>query len=443
MNFLLVLSFTLGLFLPRQDVPKGRQGTFAITNVRLETVSNGVIEHGTIVIHADRIEAVGSDVAVPPGAEVIDGTGMTVYPGMFDSGTRLGLTEIGAVGETNDSREVGDLNPQMEALTAVNPNSVLIPVTRVSGVTTVIAEPSGGMFPGVAALINLEGYTPEQMHAGGVRLMVLDFPASGRRSRFDRRSDDDVKKAATKAMKKLDETWDRAILFARIDSAYRAHPDPDRVPEYAPEIAALAPVVRGELPLMIRVNREKDIRVALAWVKKRGLKHVVFSGVAEGWRVADKIAEAGIPCLVGPVLSVPTRESDRYDRAYANAGLLRKVGVEVAIRTGDAENVRNLPFNAGFAAAYGLGKDEALSAVTLAPARIFGIDGDYGSLEPGKKANLFIADGDPFETRTQVRQVFIDGFKIPMTNRQIELYKEFLHRDEGRLKPVEVTKPSH
>ncbi|GIV59870.1 MAG: amidohydrolase [Rhodothermaceae bacterium] len=444
MNLLLTLALGLLLQLqPTDDVPKGYQGTFAITNARIETVAHGTIERGTVVIRGDRIEAVGTDVAIPAGAEVIDGTGMTVYPGMIDSGTHLGLAEIGAVDETNDYREVGDLNPQMEALTAVNPNSVLIPVTRVSGVTTVIAEPSGGLFPGVAALINLVGYTPEQMHAGGVRLMVLEFPTTGRRGFFDRRSDEEIEKAAEKALKKLNDIWDRAVLYAKIDSAYHAAKNPPRKPEHVPEMEALLPVVRGEMPLMIKVNREKDILNAIEWVKERGLKNVVFSEVAEGWRVADKLAEAGIPCLVGPVLSIPTRDSDRYDKAYANAGLMQQAGVKVALRTGEAENVRNLPFNAGFAAAYGMGREEALRAVTLNAAEIFGIAGDYGSIEPGKKANLFVADGDPFEPKTQVHHVFIDGFRIPMTNRQIELYREFLHRDEGRLQPVEVRPASN
>ena len=152
-----------------------------------------------------------------------------------------------------------------------------------------------------------------------------------------------------------------------------------------------------------------------------GLEQVVLSGVAEGWRVADKIAEAGIPCLVGPMLSNPTRQSDRYDKAYANIGLMHKAGVKVAIRTGDSENVRNLPYNAGFAAAYGLGKEEALRAVTITPAEIFGVSDEIGSLEVGKKATLFVADGDPFETKTDIHHVFIDGYMVPMESRHTRL----------------------
>jgi len=194
---------------------------------------------------------------------------------------------------------------------------------------------------------------------------------------------------------------------------------------------------------MVKVDGEKDILAAINWVQERKLTNVVFSGVSEGWRVADKLAEAGIACLVGPMLATPTRGSDRYDRAYANIGLMADAGVTVAIRSGETENVRNLAFNAGFAAAYGMGKEAALKAVTLGPAQIFGIDADYGSIEVGKKANLFLSDGDPFETSTNILALFIDGFNVPIESRHLDLYQEFLNRDEGRLQPVEVLPADH
>lgn len=429
---MLFLSILLTLLAVAPDGhPKAQRGTFALTNARIETVTNGTIERGTVVIRDDRIVDLGANVTVPAGADVIDCTGMTIYPGLIDAGTRLGLVEVGSVNETNDAFEIGDLTPQMDALTAVNPNSVLIPVTRVSGVTTVLTEPGGGLLPGAAVLINLHGYTPGQMLVGDARAALLQFPPSGRRGPWDRRSDEEVEKAFDEAMEKLDETWERARLFARIDSAYAASPDAARRPEYVPEMQALLPVVRGERPLLVQVDAAKDITAAIAWVQDRGLENVIFSGVAEGWRVADEIAAAGIPVLVGPVLSIPTRPSDRYDKAYANAGLLRQAGVQVAIRTGEAENVRNLPYHAGFAAAYGLGREEALRAVTIVPAQIFGVSDQIGSLEKGKKANLFVADGDPFETKTTVHHVFIDGYRIPMESRHTRLYDEFLQRDPG------------
>jgi imidazolonepropionase-like amidohydrolase len=153
--------------------------------------------------------------------------------------------------------------------------------------------------------------------------------------------------------------------------------------------------------------------------------------VTEGWRVADKIAKAKIPVITGPVLAVPGRDNDRYDASYANAGKMAKAGVKVAIRTDGAENTRNLPFNAGFAAAYGLGVEEALKAVTIYPAEIFGVAGKYGSLEKNKVANLFVSTGDPFETKTQIEHLFIKGWKVPLESRHTLFYDEFLERTPG------------
>ncbi len=335
-----------------QQVEKSTYGTFALTNAAVETVTKGRLEKATVIIRNGLIEAVGPNVPIPADAQVIDCKDLTIYPGMVDGGTRLGLQEIESISLTQDYDELGELTPEMDALTAVNPNSVLIPVTRVSGVTSVITYPSGGLFPGTAALINLQGYTPEQMY-GGFKAMVINFPSSGRRGRYDRRSDEDIKKDGDKAIKKLNDTWARVHTYAAIDSATMGKA------EYNPELAALVPVLKGEMTAFIEVNKESDILAALRWIKAQKI-NAVLTGVAEGWRVADSIALAGVPVITGPVLSMPTRDTDPYDQAYKNPGLMQKAGVKVALRTNEAENVRNLPFNAGFAAAYGMGTDEAL-----------------------------------------------------------------------------------
>ncbi len=429
-SFLALLTSLLLIGTPTDD-PKAKRGTFALTNARIETVTNGVIENGTLVIRNDVIVALGTDVEIPEDAVIIDCAGQTIYPGMIDAGTQLGLIEISSIARTVDSRETGDITPHVEALTAVNPNAVAIPVTRVSGVTTVLTHPTGGLLPGKAAMINLHGYTPDQMSVEGMQYMMLTYPTSGRRSRWDRRSDDAIKKAVEKAFAKLNNTWEQAALYDKIEAAYNASPNTARRPEYNPQLIALLPVLRGEMPLIIEVNTAKDIRSAIKWVADHDIKKPIFSGVAEGWRVADELAAAGIPCLVGPVLATPTRQSDRFDKPYQNAGLMHKAGVKIAIRTGETENVRNLPFNAGFAAAYGMGREAALRAVTMAPAEIFGIGDKLGSLEVGKKANVVVADGDPFEPRTKIKHVFIDGWQIPLESRHTRLYDEFLQRDPG------------
>lgn len=409
----------------------GRQGVFALTNAQIVVSPTDTISSGTVVIRDDSIAAVGSDVAAPSDAEVLDCSGQTVYAGLIDGGTRLGIEEVGSLSETQDFNEIGEVTAHMNALTAVNPNSVHIPVTRVHGITTVITEPSNGMLPGTAALIDLHGYTPRQMHAAGVTLTKLDFPSVGRQGPSDDRSPETIEKESQKALDKLNEVWDKAERYARIDSSVTAA-EGRRQPEYIPAMEGLLPVIRGEQPLMITANAASDISVALDWAEERGvLEQVILSGAMEGWRVADEIAEASVPVLVGSVMQPPSRESDRYDRAYETPSLLRDAGVTVALRSGKTENVRNLVFHAGFAASHGLGKSGALRAVTTAPAEIFGIDDLVGTVEAGKKANLFVADGDPFQPTTDVQHLFIEGYKLPLENRQTKLRDEFLNRTPG------------
>ncbi|MFD2532531.1 amidohydrolase family protein [Gracilimonas halophila] len=392
---------------------------FAIINAKIYTVTNGIIENGTILVNKGVIEAVGTDVEIPSDAAVYDYNGGEVYPGMIDSGTQLGLKEIGSIDEAQDFDEYGDITPQMEALTAVNPNSEAIPVTRVSGVTTTLTMPAGGLLPGTAATINLFGYTPDQMYAGS-KGIVVNFPNS---RRSWRQTQEQADRAREQALEDLNDVFDKAELYAEIEDA-----DDTR---YYPEMEALANAIRGEVLMYIEVNAAKDILSALEWIEDRGYDNVVFTGVSEGWRVADEIAEAGIPVIAGPVLSTPTRSSDAYDAAYKNPDVMQKAGVKVALRTGDTENARNLPYNAAFAATYGMGREEALKAVTINAAEIMGVGDTIGSIEVGKKANFFVANGDPFETKTQILNVFIDGYLVPMTSRQIELYEEFLDRKPG------------
>lgn len=411
---------------------RGQAGTFALTDCRIETVTRGTIASGTVVIENGRITAVG-EAAAPAGATRVPCNGGTVYPGMIDSGTVIGLQEVSSLAETRDSDELGDVTPQMRALTAINTSSVHFPITRAAGVTTALSVPRGGMMPGTAALVNLHGYTPDQMYAG-FEGVVINFPVSGRRGRFDRRTQEAIDKAAKEALEKLDDVWEQAVLYARIDSARTASGATGPQP-YQPEMAALLPVVRGEQALLVDVDAATDILAAIKWLDGKNLRAILVS-VAEGWRVADKIAEAGLPVITGPVTGMPTRASDRYDRTYQNAALLAQAGVTVALQTVDGmQNYRNLPFHAGFAVAHGqdvgFDRQAALEAVTINPARIFGVDGDLGSIEVGKSATLFVADGDPFEPATQVTALFIDGYQLPIVSRHTELYEEYLRRSPG------------
>ncbi|MDX1939714.1 MAG: amidohydrolase family protein [Saprospiraceae bacterium] len=421
--FLTICLLISTLLANAQVVGKSSRGTFALTNATIVTVTKGTVQ-GTLLIQDGKIAGIGTNVNVPAGATRIDCSGKFIYPGFIDGGTQLGLNEVGSVSLTQDFNEIGDFTPQMQALTAVNPNASAIPVTRVEGVTTVLTQPSGGVFPGTAALINLVGYTPDQMYAG-FKGLILNFPEVRRRPfGNDTRTDEDLKKEEEKLIKQLNEIWDQGALYAKIKA------DGGQT-EYNPEMEVVSAVVKGDMTLLLEVNRNNAIESAIKWVQDRKIKKVVFTGVAEGWRVADKIAAANIPVITGPVIALPTRESDRYDKAYANAGLMQKAGVKVALRTNDNENVRNLPFNAGYAVAYGMDKDAALKAVTITSAEIFGVDKTLGSLEVGKSATLFVSTGDPFETKTKITNLFIDGWNVPLESRHTQLYEEFLDRKPG------------
>ncbi len=424
---LLLLSFMINIGIKAQidgSVIKPVQGDYLLKNATIYTVTQGVLEGTDLQIKEGKISAIGKNLP-DSDVTVVDCSGKYVYPGFIDAGTELGLVEVGSVEETQDYLELGKVTPQMQALTAVNPNAVAIPVTRVSGVTTVLTVPRGSYFSGTAALINLNGYTPDQMYAG-FKGVVMRFPSSAKMGSYDSRSDDTIKKEAESALKEVNKIWEKGKTYHSIKS------QGGRL-EYYPEMEQLSKVISGELPLIIEVNAAVDIIAAIEWLENKDVE-AIFYGVAEGWRVADKIAKANIPVITGPVLSIPSRESDRYNTAYSNPAKMLEAGVKVALRTGSSENVRNLPFHAGFAAAYGMGIDEALKAVSIYPAEIFKVDDQLGSLEIGKNATLFIADGDPFEPKTQILQVYIDGYKIPMTNRHIRLYQEFLDRE---MKPAE------
>lgn len=417
----ILVGFLLVNGVTGQQVAKSEYGSFLLKGATVHTVTKGNVQADVHILNG-KIKAVAPNISAASGTEVVDVSGKHIYPGMIDAGTNLGLVEVSSVSLTRDDNEIGEVTPHVEALTAVNPSSVLIPVTRVSGVTTVLTKPSGGIFPGTSSLISLVGYTPDQMYAG-FKGMHLNFPSSGKRGRWDRRSDEDVKKDFEKAKKNLNDIWTKAEAYAKMNK------DAD-VADYNPEMEAMKPVVNGERALIVEVNKKEDILAAIEWLKEKELK-VILSGVSEGYKVTKELAAAGYPVITGPMLAVPSRAEAAYDISYTNPGIMQKAGIKVAIRSDETENVRNLPFNAGFAAAYGMGVEEALKAVTIVPAEMFGVADKYGSIEVGKMASLFVSDGDPFETKTKITDLFINGWKVPMESRHTLLYDEFLERTPG------------
>lgn len=403
-------------------------GKYAIVNATVHTVSNGTIENGIVLIENEKITFVGQNAKITDEFNRIDATGKHVYPGFMDSGTLLGLVEIGAVPVTNDQAELGEFNPHVRAFTAINPSSVSIPVTRVNGVTHVISLPVSGRIAGKATLIDLYGYSPDSMAVAPNAALHMSWPTSMKGGWWDDRSEEEVKKQYEENVKELNDFWKKAEFYHKMMTAYEQDSGNKTKPDHDKKMEAMREVLSGDIPVIISVDRKKDILNAIEWTKKHKGVNFVLAGVEDGWRVADEIAEAGLPCLVS-TLYTPTRDYDNYQRPYQNPGLLHEAGVKVAIATGETENVRNAPYHAGYAATYGLGKEEALKAITINPAEIFGVSDRLGSIEAGKQANLFISDGDPFEPMTTIEQVFIRGYKIPMVSRHTQLYEQYLNRD--------------
>jgi imidazolonepropionase-like amidohydrolase len=401
-----------------------------IRGARIVTVSGPVIDKGTIVLAGGKIAAVGADAAVPAGAEIIDGTGKTVYPGLVNGLTTLGLTEIGSVPGSVDTTETGDINPQARAWLAVQPHSDLIPIARANGVTAVLTAPQGGLVSGQSALLRLAGTTPEALTVKQPVAMHMVYPTG--RPVFNlarlfeepelKTFEDRVKDRRQNQEKEL-RRLGNLIEDARALGQRRGANVPSDV-DLAEE--ALGAVARGELPVVMRADAEDDIRGAVRFAGEHGLKLIIAGGL-EAWRCAELLKDKDVPVLL-QVDRLPLRESDRYDASFTNPGTLHRAGVRFAIVSDDAADTRNLPYEAAMARAYGLPADVALRAITLSPAEIFGVADRMGALAVGKDADVFVATGDIMDTRTQVTHVFVGGAPQSLETRHMRLYREFKDR---------------
>lgn len=421
--------------LPAQTAGDTQQSsTIVIRNATIVPVTGTRIQNGSIVIRRDRIEAVGPSVTAPGDARVIDGTGLFVYPGLIDGGTQLGLTEIGSVPGGEDTQELGDFNPHNVALTAVNPHSELIPVTRVNGVTTVITAAEGGLISGQAGLMDLVGWTPAEMTVRRQVALVVSYPSLGGGGggggggfRGSQQSDAERRDELDRRTRSLRSYFADAKAYTDMKGRVA---NAGGVRKVNQAMEAMTPIMRGEMPVIFDVTTADQIRGVLALADTFGIK-VVLRGARDAWRLADTLAMRKIPVIVGPLTSVPGAD-DPYDMTYANPGVLARAGVKVAFQTSDAANSRNLPYNAALAVAYGLDADAALRALTINAAEIFGVADRYGSLAPGKVANVIVTTGDPMDVRSVVRHLFIRGQPVPLDDRHTRLYEQFRARPRAQ-----------
>jgi len=423
----------------------GTDDTFLIRGATVHPVSTAALENGSILVRDGKIVGIGRNLAAPKGVKIIEGKGMHVYPGMIDSATEMGLSEIGSVRESVDTGELGDFNPQLKAESAVNPASEHIPVTRANGITTVITLPMGaggegggrrggrtGIITGQAALIHLDGWTWEEMDVKRTAAMAMRFPTIlSRPSRFGdadgppglggRISYAESKKTYETQLRELKEFFENARRYQKAKES--------KDPSFKTDLKydAMLPVLEGKVPLVAMTGHERAIRDAVKFADEQKVRLIIGEPKELG-KMGPELKARNISAILGPTLALPEREDDPYDAAFTLPNEFYKAGVKFAFGSFGNQFARNLPYQAATAIAFGLPYDEGLKAVTLNAAQIWGVADRIGSIEEGKWADLMVTDGDPLETKTQVKQLFIKGKNVDLDNKHKRLYEKYLNR---------------
>ncbi len=434
---------TVGLLLG--GVAVAQQKPVVLRGGKLLTVSHGTIENGVVVIEDGKIAAVGaaSSVNIPKDARVIDVSGMTVYPGLIDSETQLGLTEISEEDSTNDLVEASEeIMPHMHVYDAFHLESALIPVTRLNGVTNAIVAPANrDTLPGQDSFVQLAGKSAED--ALLVRDVALPLNFSGEQRRngsFQTRKFPSTRMGlAAQLRQAFLDAQDYERHWADYDKKKTEYEkgkneptkpadkekkkDPPSPPKRDLKLEALLPYLQGKKTVVLAAEEANDLQTAVGLAHEFNLKFVL-NHISHSQSVLDYVASLKVPVIVGPIYEDPKPE-ERFDAVYSLPAQLSKRGVKIAFASFDSHNSRNLPYQAGFATAFGLPYDEALKAITLNAAEIWGVADKLGSLDVGKTANVVVANGDPLDMKTDVKQVFIDGQEIPMTSRQTRLRDEY------------------
>lgn len=433
---LAVLVFACGA------APARAQQTIAIKGAKILTVTHGVIENGTVLIENGRISQVGANVQVPSGAKIIDARGKVVMPGMMDAGDRLGLVEIPAEKVTVDSTEyTNPIHPELRVLDALNPGSEMIRVARAAGITNAVSTPAeGNLIAGQSAVINLDGETVERMVVKSPAALQINL---GEASKETYGSKQKAPETRMGQMAMLRQEFLKAQHYRAEQEAYakkqageksgdNASKSQEAKPSAPPsrdlKMDAMVEALEAKIPVVIRADRVSDLEMGLRLADEFHLR-LILQDAAAAWRIADELAARKIPVIIGPILEEPI-SMESLDVRLENAALLHKAGVPIAIQTASEEDVRELPFQVEYAISYGLPPEAAVEAVTLNPARFFGVDDRLGSVDVGKQANLIILDGEPFRVKTHVVTELIDGKVVDLSNHQTKLF-EFYRKKYG------------
>lgn len=401
------------------EVPgRAQEKPVALVNAVIHPVTSPIVE-GTLLFRDGKVSALGKKVRVPDDAVIIDLRGRHVYPGMVEAHSQLGLKEISAVRASRDDRETGSLNPNVQANVAVNPDSEAIPVTRANGILTTLSAPSGGRISGFGSVMNLDGWTYEDMTVRARAALIVDWPSP-------------PSSGESPGLKILRRVFTEARAYRRARSV------PNSTQRHDIRYEAMFDVLDGSVPVMALAHDVREIQAAVSFSVEQNIRLIIFGG-HDAVLCSALLKEHDIPVVVDSVHRTPRRRYEAYDYAYTLPDRLRRAGIRFCIsgsETNSTWNARNLPYHAAMAVAHGLPMEDAIRAVTISPAEIMGVADQVGSLEPGKDATLIVTDGNPLEITSHVRRAWIRGRPVQLTSRHTRLNDKY--RQKYRQKAVEA-----
>ena len=396
---------------------------------KIQATPDLVYEPGEILVRESKIIRIGESIPKPKNHKFVDWSEFEIYPGLISAGSSLGLAEINAIRPTRDEREVGTHTPEIEAWTAVNPDSELIPVARANGITHSLIVPMGGTISGVSGLIALDGWGIEEMAIVQKVALHIWWPGQGLsipNHNSDGKSIEEQKKERIKNIEDLDEFFNQAESYAR-----RRLAAPRSKTDLNPSWEAMLPFVSQKLPLVIHADEKRQIASALDWAEKRKYK-IIISGGRDSWKIAERIAAMQVPVIYRHVFSAPPQTNLAHDIHFRAPGILAQAGVELSIglRLGawSAANQRNLPYHAAHAIPLGLKRKDALASITIHPAKLMGAQSQLGTLEKGKDATFIACSGDIFDLRTTVKHMRIAGKGVDLSSRHTRLFERYQKR---------------
>ena len=421
-----LLSPTAARAQVRMTVPPQSEPV-ALRGATIHTVTNGVIENGTIVFENGVIIAVGADVEIPAGARVVDVSGKHIYPGLIDAYSTVGISEIGSVDVSSDVNELGDFNPNVRADVAVNAESRHIGTTRSAGVLVTLTTPGGGLISGMSSAMSLEGWDWEEMSMESAAALNVNWPnpnpgrGRGGRGRGFGPGPQEPPPTYTEQVQQLKDFFAEARAYRDATAAGEEVRTDSRY-------IAMIPALDGEIPVVVSADGAAQINDAITWAQEEGVRLVIRGG-GDAIHVADRLVADDIPVILTSTMAAPGRDYEGYDGAYAMPARLHEAGVRFAISGGSGSLYTNrLPWEAGVAVAFGLPEEEALKAVTINAAEFMGIGDRVGSLEPGKQATLLITTGTPLDMTSDIEQSYIQGREINMMDIQKFFFEKYMQK---------------